>query len=256
MSIPRFNISALKQAIERQQSEMKKDIFRSVVMDIWANERKVQDKSGVKTPLKPGSVRIKLTISPDPQYENRVMFFDLDDIQFEYEYWDEPYKWNGELKYKNMNYDQFIQKYQSRLVNWFKKYLDFQAKYCNFKCSYCEGTFDKDVITRVLSKKYNRETKELTFIIDFDLKETVSSSGWSFENDKDIDYRDELIVNATQFGLVPRFTFEDLELDEHPKEFKQLNASIYSFVYGHNIDYGCIYGIAINNDTIEENLDE
>lgn len=40
MSIPKFNVSALKQSIERQQAELKRDIFRSVAMDVWAKEGK------------------------------------------------------------------------------------------------------------------------------------------------------------------------------------------------------------------------
>jgi hypothetical protein len=63
MSIPRFNISTLKQAIERQQSEMKKDIFRTVAMDIWEKEK--QNKKGESSDYRTIKFYLKVAISPE-----------------------------------------------------------------------------------------------------------------------------------------------------------------------------------------------
>jgi hypothetical protein len=56
VGILKFNISALKQAIQRQQSETKRDIFRSIFADI---ARKSGETKKVKT-LKPRRLRVKI----------------------------------------------------------------------------------------------------------------------------------------------------------------------------------------------------
>jgi hypothetical protein len=82
MSIPRFNISALSQSIQRQQSELKKDIFRSVAMDIWANERSNNQKKGVKPRIEIAGNHIQFTIEYNfnPDFKNKVYFagWDID----------------------------------------------------------------------------------------------------------------------------------------------------------------------------------
>jgi hypothetical protein len=62
MGIPKFNISALRQSIQRQQSELKRDIFRSVAMDIWESSGKntEKQKKNQKPKFEPGYVYLYL----------------------------------------------------------------------------------------------------------------------------------------------------------------------------------------------------
>jgi hypothetical protein len=81
MSIPRFNISTLKQSIKRQQSELKKSIFRSVAMDIWASEKaSPEDKLKKKFNLKEGETvlvfRYELT-----REDRKILMGDIPDLE-------------------------------------------------------------------------------------------------------------------------------------------------------------------------------
>jgi hypothetical protein len=86
MSIPRFNISTLKQSIKRQQSELKKSIFRSVAMDIWASEKaSPEDKLKKKFNLKEGD--LENDIENKEKYERNESWYANDIRSWNYLFW-------------------------------------------------------------------------------------------------------------------------------------------------------------------------
>jgi hypothetical protein len=241
MSIPKFNISALKQAIERQQSEMKKDIFRSVVMDIWANERKENKKERNLKPLEPGWERRRITISKSYEYDrywNNVYFLDLDKIEFSGEYVDEPWTWQGNLKYQELKFEQFVHRYKSKLPDWLKTNLElhWEAEYKD----------QLDLQLKAISSYWDRQNQLLVYILDLKTEPI------------DSDYINEYGALFEQPFLAYERGDGEYEIKEDEyQHIEKLMAKRYSIIIDpHSVLIPTIIGIKVENEFVESLIAE